>query len=89
MSGGKAEHTLELLEDGEQTLILFKSERAMEQFKAQVPAELQDRIAFEGERELSSIVRDFQQKRSLRSLLISLMGRTRYSRRCVDTCHYL
>ena len=61
--GGKAEHTLKLLDDGEQTLILFKSERAMEQFKAQVPAELQERIAFEGERELSSIVRDFQQKR--------------------------
>lgn len=61
--GGKAQRTLELLEDGEQTLILFKSDRAMQQFKAQVPTEWQERIAFEGERELSSIVRDFQQKR--------------------------
>ncbi len=62
-AGGKAQHALELLEDGEQTLILFKSERAMNQFKERVPAEWQERIAFEGERELSSIVRDFQQKK--------------------------
>ena len=62
-AGGKAKRALELLEDGEQTLILFKSERAMNHFKEQVPAEWQDRIAFEGERELSSIVRDFQQKK--------------------------
>ncbi|WP_318617441.1 ATP-dependent DNA helicase [Sporosarcina sp. YIM B06819] len=61
-AGGKAGHALELLEDGEQTLILFKSERAMNRFKEQVPAEWQERIAFEGERELSSIVREFQQK---------------------------
>ncbi|WP_342515285.1 ATP-dependent DNA helicase [Sporosarcina sp. FSL K6-1522] len=60
--GGKAQRALELLEDGEQTLILFKSERAMKQFEAEVPAEWQGRIAFEGERELSSIVREFQQK---------------------------
>ena len=62
-AGGKAKRALELLEDGEQTLILFKSERAMNHFKERVPAEWQDRIAFEGERELSSIVRDFQQKK--------------------------
>lgn len=61
--GGKAQRALELLEDGEQTLILFKSERAMDQFKERVPAEWQERIAFEGERELSSIVREFQQKK--------------------------
>ena len=58
----KAENALELLEDGEQTLILFKSEKSMKHFKDQVPAEWQDRIAFEGERELSSIVREFQKK---------------------------
>ena len=58
----KADQALELLADEEQTLILFKSEKSMKQFKAQVPAEWQERIAFEGERELSSIVRDFQQK---------------------------
>ncbi|MEK4403076.1 ATP-dependent DNA helicase [Sporosarcina sp. FSL K6-6792] len=62
-AGGKAKRALELLEDGEQTLILFKSERAMNHFKERVPSEWQDRIAFEGERELSSIVRDFQQKK--------------------------
>lgn len=62
-AGGKAKRALELLEDGEQTLILFKSERAMNHFKERVPAEWKDRIAFEGERELSSIVRDFQQKK--------------------------
>jgi len=59
----KAAKVVELIEDGEQTLILFKSEFAMKQFKSQVPHELQGSIAFEGERELSSIVRDFQQKR--------------------------
>ena len=62
-SSEKAEKVVELIEDGEQTLILFKSEFSMKQFKAQVPTEWQDRLAFEGERELSSIVRDFQQKR--------------------------
>lgn len=61
-AGGKAKRALELLADGEQTLILFKSERAMQQFREQVPVEWQERIAFEGERELSSIVREFQQK---------------------------
>ena len=59
----KTEKVIELLEDGEQTLILFKSEYALKQFKAQVPTEWQHRIAFEGERELSSIVKDFQRKR--------------------------
>ncbi len=58
----KAEKALELLEDGEQTLILFKSEKSMKHFKDQVPADWQDRIAFEGERELSSLVREFQKK---------------------------
>ena len=62
-AGKKVEKSLTLLEDGEPTLILFKSEWAMRQFKAQVPAEWKSRIAFEGERELSSIVRDFQQKK--------------------------
>ncbi|KXH81979.1 ATP-dependent DNA helicase [Sporosarcina sp. HYO08] len=58
----KPKRVLDLLADGEQTLILFKSERSMEQFGQQVPSEWRERIAFEGERELSSIVRDFQQK---------------------------
>ena len=59
---GKAARALELLADGEQTLILFKSEKSMNRFKEQVPVVWQDRIAFEGDRELSSLVRDFQQK---------------------------
>ncbi|MBE1553652.1 ATP-dependent DNA helicase [Sporosarcina limicola] len=61
--GGKAQQVLELLEDDKQTLILFKSEYAMNQFKAQVPVAWAGRIAFEGERELSSIVRDFQEQK--------------------------
>lgn len=59
----KAGKISELIEDGEQTLILFKSELAMKQFKEQLPAEVKQHIAFEGERELSSIVREFQQKK--------------------------
>ena len=59
----KAGKISELIEDGEQTLILFKSELAMKQFKEQLPAEVKRHIAFEGERELSSIVREFQQKK--------------------------
>ena len=59
----KANRALELLEDGEQTLILFKSERTMRQFKEQVPTKWNELITFEGERELSSIIRDFQQKK--------------------------
>lgn len=59
----KVDKTLSLLEDGEQTLILFKSEYALKAFKKQIPSEWKSRIAFEGERELSSIVRDFQQKK--------------------------
>ncbi|MEK3934564.1 ATP-dependent DNA helicase [Sporosarcina sp. FSL W7-1349] len=58
----KAEKVLELLEDGEQTLILFKSEQSMNRFQAQLPAKWEERVAFEGERELSSMIRDFQQK---------------------------
>ena len=59
----KAGKISELIKDGEQTLILFKSKLAMQQFKEQLPVELQQQIGFEGERELSSIVRDFQQKK--------------------------
>lgn len=59
----KVDKTLSLLEDEEQTLILFKSEDALKSFKKQIPSEWKSRIAFEGERELSSIVRDFQQKK--------------------------
>ncbi|WP_124070621.1 ATP-dependent DNA helicase [Filibacter tadaridae] len=59
----KAARTLELLEEPEQTLLLFKSEHAMNVFKEQVPSAWKNRISFEGDRELSSLVRNFQQKR--------------------------
>lgn len=59
----KAEHALQLLQSEEQTLILFKNEQSMLQFKKEVEASTYTGIAFEGERELSSIIHDFQQKR--------------------------
>jgi ATP-dependent DNA helicase DinG len=59
--GCKTERVLEILEEEKQTLILFKSEYAMKQFQAELPEKWLGKIAFEGERELSSMVRDFQQ----------------------------
>ncbi|QUW22148.1 ATP-dependent DNA helicase [Sporosarcina sp. Marseille-Q4063] len=58
----KANKVVELMEDGQQTLILFKSEFAMNQFRERIPSDFQSRMAFEGERELSSIIKEFQQK---------------------------
>jgi ATP-dependent DNA helicase DinG len=58
----KANKAMELLENGQQTLILFKSEFAMKQFKSQIPLSYQSQMAFEGERELSSIIKEFQHK---------------------------
>lgn len=51
------------LQDDEQTLVLFKSENEMLDFKEQFGAEFAGRIGFEGDRELSSIVEDFQSKK--------------------------
>lgn len=51
------------LQDDEQTLVLFKSENEMLDFKEQFGAEFAGRIGFEGDRELSSIVGDFQSKK--------------------------
>ncbi len=59
--GRKTERVLDILEDEKQTLILFKSEHAMKQFEKELPKNWIGKIAFEGERELSSIVRDFQE----------------------------
>ncbi len=42
------------------TLILFKSKQAMVDFKAELPLMERMYMAFEGDRELSAIVRDFQ-----------------------------
>lgn len=53
----------ELLADQKKTLILFKSKQAMQQFKESLSImdRMSMKIAFEGERELSAIVRDFQE----------------------------
>ncbi|WP_339250056.1 ATP-dependent DNA helicase [Sporosarcina sp. FSL W8-0480] len=59
--GEKADYVLDLLKEKEQTLILFKSEQSMKEFKEKI-GDGQKEIAFEGERELSSMIRDFQSK---------------------------
>ncbi|MBG9453992.1 ATP-dependent helicase [Lysinibacillus sphaericus] len=51
----------QLLRDGKKTLILFKSKQAMLDFKAELPIMERMYVAFEGDRELSGIVRDFQE----------------------------
>ncbi|WPK10893.1 ATP-dependent DNA helicase [Lysinibacillus louembei] len=56
----KAAKVEELLRDGEKTLILFKSKQAMNAFKSQLSMMARLTVAFEGDRELSAIVRDFQ-----------------------------
>ncbi|GEK34111.1 ATP-dependent DNA helicase [Kurthia sibirica] len=57
----KAARVLELLDSNpEQTLLLFKSNQAMQAFKEEVPADQLHRYGFEGDYELSSLVRDFQ-----------------------------
>ncbi|WP_252503404.1 ATP-dependent DNA helicase [Sporosarcina sp. Marseille-Q4943] len=61
-AGEKPKYVLDLLQDGQQTLLLFKSEQSMKQFQSALNEEQRKGIAFEGERELSSIVREFQQK---------------------------
>lgn len=49
-----------LAQSTEPTLILFKTKNDMVNFEQSLTFEERQRIAFEGERELSSIVRDFQ-----------------------------
>ncbi|MEZ7171592.1 ATP-dependent DNA helicase [Sporosarcina sp. OR05] len=61
-SGGKTNYVESLLKNEEQTLILFKSEVSMRAFQRALSDEHKQNIAFEGERELSAIIRDFQQK---------------------------
>lgn len=51
-----------LLKDGQQqTLILFKSKQSMLHFKSKLPMMSKLTMAFEGDRELSAIVREFQE----------------------------
>ena len=57
----KAAKVEELLRDEEKTLILFKTKQAMNQFKSQLGMMARLKVGFEGDRELSAIVRDFQE----------------------------
>ena len=57
----KASKVEELLRDEEKTLILFKSKQAMNQFKSQLGMMARLKVGFEGDRELSALVRDFQE----------------------------
>lgn len=50
-----------LLRDGEQTLILFKSKQSMLAFKSKLSMMSRLTMAFEGDRELSAIVKDFHE----------------------------
>lgn len=50
----------QLLKDGQKTLILFKSKQAMLSFKSSLSMMARLTVAFEGDRELSAIIRDFQ-----------------------------
>lgn len=57
----KVAKTEELLKEPKQTLILFKSKQSMLQFKSKLSMMSKLATAFEGDRELSAIVRDFQE----------------------------
>lgn len=61
--GGKINRLVELLDDGQQTLVLFKSKQSMEHFRAALPDYELPSAVFEGDRELSSMVKEFQSKK--------------------------
>ncbi|WP_342537243.1 ATP-dependent DNA helicase [Sporosarcina sp. FSL K6-3508] len=52
-----------LLSEEEQTLVLFNSKQSMMEAYEKLPLELQVLVAYEGERSLSSLVKDFQQRK--------------------------
>ncbi|MBM7609327.1 ATP-dependent DNA helicase DinG [Lysinibacillus composti] len=56
----KVKKVEQILRDEKQTLILFKSKKSMLEFKAKLPMMARLSTAFEGDRELSAIIRDFQ-----------------------------
>ncbi|TSI09079.1 ATP-dependent DNA helicase [Lysinibacillus sp. BW-2-10] len=58
--GEKVAKVEQLLKDNQKTLILFKSKQAMLTFKSKLSMMTRLTVAFEGDRELSAIVRDFQ-----------------------------
>ncbi|MET3575182.1 ATP-dependent DNA helicase [Bhargavaea ullalensis] len=55
----KSAELLRSMEDGRQTLILFRSKAAMNEFRQKAGGD--SRFLFEGDRALSALVRDFQQ----------------------------
>ncbi len=57
----KAKTVEKILQDQQQTLILFKSKAAMEKFRGAISQT--EGIGFEGDRELSTIVKEFQEGR--------------------------
>lgn len=57
----KFSRVYDLLSSGDQTLVLFKSKIDMENFKQSLPLAHQYTIEFEGDRELSTVVKDFQE----------------------------
>lgn len=57
----KFERVYDLFSSGDQTLVLFKSKIDMEHFKQSLPLDHQYAIEFEGDRELSTVVKEFQE----------------------------
>lgn len=57
----KFERVYDLFSSGDQTLVLFKSKVDMEHFKQSLPLDHQYAIEFEGDRELSTVVKEFQE----------------------------
>ncbi|HSI68066.1 MAG TPA: helicase C-terminal domain-containing protein, partial [Planococcus sp. (in: firmicutes)] len=60
MQKDKFQRVQELFETGDQTLVLFKSKQDMLEFKRSLPEGQSVSIEFEGDRELSTVVKEFQ-----------------------------
>lgn len=56
----KVEKVEQILSENKKTLILFKTRQSMLSFKSKLPLMSRLTMAFEGDRELSAIIRDFQ-----------------------------
>lgn len=57
----KVRRVIDVLEKGEQTLFLFRTKASLRAMKRSLPEAWRDRIAFEGDRELSALIRDFSE----------------------------
>ncbi|MGI2327027.1 ATP-dependent DNA helicase [Planococcus sp. YIM B11945] len=57
----KLQRIYDLFSTGDQTLVLFKSKLDMERFKQSLPLDHAYKIEFEGDRELSTVVKEFQE----------------------------